>query len=337
MRCLVTSARPYDQQFLNAANDGRHELVFVDTVLNADTAFIAQGYPAICPFVDDTLDEQTLKILAAGGTQLLALRSTGFNHVDIPTAERLRITVMRVRDYSPYAVAEFAVGLMLTLNRHLHKAYNRVREGNFLLDGLLGFDMHGKTVGIVGTGKIGTALAGILHGMGCRLLGFDAVANPACQELGMQYVALEDLLRQSRIVSLHLPLVPDTRHLMNSERLALMPQGAMLINTSRGALIDTSALIAALKSRHLGAVGLDVYEEEAELYFHNFCDDIVCDDTFARLLTFPNVVVTGHQAFFTAEALHTIAATTITNLDDFAGGRENGNIVRASALGVPHP
>ncbi|MCR2831893.1 2-hydroxyacid dehydrogenase [Acidithiobacillus ferrooxidans] len=290
---------------------------------------IHQGYPAICPFVDDTLDAKTLETIARLGTKLLVLRSTGFNHVDIPAAEKYGITVMRVRDYSPYAVAEYAVGLMLTLNRHLHKAYNRVRDGNFLLDGLLGFDMHGKTVGIVGTGKIGQALARILHGMGCHLLGYDTVANPACLELGVAYVPLEELLAKSQIVSLHVPLLPETRHLMNAERFALMPDGAMLINTSRGPLIDTTALIAALKSRHLGAVGLDVYEEEAELYFKDHCDDIICDDSFERLLTFPNVIITGHQAFFTSEALTTIARTTIQNLDDYSDGKDNLNGVRS--------
>lgn len=329
MRCLVTSARPYDEQYLRSANHGCHELVFVETTLNCDTAFIAQGYPAICPFVDDTLDAKTLESIARLGTKLLVLRSTGFNHVDIPAAEKYDITVMRVRDYSPYAVAEYAVGLMLTLNRHLHKAYNRVRDGNFLLDGLLGFDMQGKTVGIVGTGKIGLALARILHGMGCHLLGYDPVVNPACQELGLVYVPLEELLAKSQIVSLHVPLLPETRHMINGESIALMPEGAMLINTSRGPLIDTSALIAALKSRHLGAVGLDVYEEEAELYFKDHCDDIICDDSFERLLTFPNVIVTGHQAFFTREALTVIARTTIQNLDDYSDGKDNQNCVRS--------
>ena len=329
MRCLVTSTRPYDQQFLSAANDGCHELVFVETALNADTAFIAQGYPAICPFVDDTLDAKTLETIAHLGTKLLVLRSTGFNHVDIPAAEKQGITVMRVRDYSPYAVAEYAVGLMLTLNRHLHKAYTRVRDGNFLLDGLLGFDMHGKTAGIVGTGKVGAALARILHGMGCHLLAYDIVPNPACQDLGVAYVSLEELLTKSRIVSLHLPLFPETRHLMNAERFALMPEGAMIINTSRGSLIDTAALIAALKSQHLGAAGLDVYEEEAELYFKDHSDDIIYDDSFERLLTFPNVIITGHQAFFTREALKTIADTTIQNLNDFSAGRDSPNYVAA--------
>lgn len=337
MRCLVTSSRPYDQEFLNAANQGHHELNFVETPLREDTAAVAHGYPAVCPFVDDTLNNAALEALARGGTRVLALRSTGFNHVDLATAERLGITVMRVKEYSPYSVAEFALALMLTLNRHLHKAYNRVREDNFLLDGLMGFDMHGKTVGIVGTGKIGTILATALHGMGCRLLGHDQISNPDCQALGMHYVDLDTLLAESQIVSLHLPLIPATRHLINDERISKMQPGAMLINTSRGALVDTLAVIAALKSHHLGAVGLDVYEEEAGLYFHNLSDDIICDDTFARLLTFPNVVITGHQAFFTREAMTTIATTTIANLDDFAGGRENGNIVRAPAPGAPHP
>ncbi len=329
MRCLVTSARPYDREFLEAANQGRHELVFTESPLQARTAFMAQDFRAVCPFVDDRLDEATLQTLARLGTRLVVLRSTGYNHVDIRAAERLGIEVMRVREYSPYAVAEFALALLLSLNRKVHRAYNRVREGNLLLDGLLGFDMHGKTVGIVGTGKIGTALARILQGMGCQLLGYDVVQNPQCKALGLDYVPLEELLQKSQIVSLHLPLFPETQHLINAERLALLQPGAILINTSRGGLIDTTALIAALKSRHLGAVGLDVYEEEADLYFRDHCDDVICDDTFERLLTFPNVIVTGHQAFFTREALQTIAATTIQNLSDYSEGRANGNEVRA--------
>mgnify|MGYP000884878770 CR=1 FL=1 len=327
MRCLVTSSRPYDQEFLLAANNGRHELIFTETALTAQTAFIAQGFPVLCPFVDDRLDQDALQVLAKLGTKLLVLRSTGYNHVHLPAAKQLGMTVLRVREYSPYAVAEFALALMLALNRRLHKAYNRVREGNLLLDGLLGFDMHGKTVGIVGTGKIGMALARILRGMGCHVLGYDLYPNPDAQELGMVYLSLEGLLRQSQIVSLHLPLVPETQHLLTAEHLALLPKGAMVINTSRGGLIDTVALIEALKSKHLGAVGLDVYEEEAELYFRDHCDDIICDDTFERLLTFPNVIVTGHQAFFTREALQTIAATTIQNLTDYCEGRSNDNLV----------
>lgn len=217
--------------------------------------------------------------------------------MDLDAARRLNIMVMRVRDYSPYAVAEFALALMLCLNRHLHKAFIRVREGNFLLDGLLGFDMHGRTVGVVGTGKIGTALARILAGMGCRLLGFDIVPNASCLGLGMGYKSLPDLLSESDIVSLHLPLTPQTRHNINAVTLALMKPHAMLINTGRGLLVDTAALINALKSRHLGAVGLDVYEEEESLYFRDHVDGIIDDDTFARLLTFSNVIVTGHDGF----------------------------------------
>ncbi|MGC8534953.1 MAG: 2-hydroxyacid dehydrogenase [Rhizomicrobium sp.] len=329
MRCLVTSARHYDREFLDAANAGRHDLVFEETSLSARTALIAQGFPAVCPFVDDQLDDEVLHTLARLGTKLLVLRSTGYNHVQIPTAEQLGITVMRVRDYSPYAVAEFALSLMLCLNRHVHRAYNRVRQGNLLLDGLLGFDMYGKAVGIVGTGKIGTALARILHGMGCSVLGCDVLRNPECETLGVRYTSLDELLSQSQIISLHLPLLPETRHIINAERLAKIRPGALLINTSRGGLVDTPALIAALKTRHLGGVGLDVYEEEADLYFRDHSDDVIDDDTFERLLTFPNVIVTGHQAFFTREALQTIAATTIRNLTDYSEGRSSENEVRS--------
>lgn len=330
MRCLVTSSRSYDREFLTAANQSRHELVFVDTALREDTAMLAQGFPAVCTFVDDRLDRPVLEMLAKGGTRLLLLRSTGFNHVDLHAAADLGLTVMRVKEYSPYAVAEFALALMLMINRRLHKAYNRVRDGNFLLDGLLGFDMHGKTVGLVGTGKIGTVLAGILHGMGCRLLGCDPVPNSICKSLGLRYVSADELLAESQIVSLHSPLTPDTYHFINAASLARMPRGATLVNTSRGALVDTAALIESLKNHHIGAVGLDVYEEEAALYFQNRADEIIRDDMFMRLLTFPNVVVTGHQAFFTVEALRTIAETTIINLDDFAAGHQNANVVAIS-------
>ena len=327
MRCLVTSSRPYDREFLTNANKGRHDLVFIDTALREDTALLARGFPSVCVFVDDNLSRGVIQILADGGTRVLLLRSTGFNHVDLRTAADCGVTVMRVTEYSPYAVAEFALALILTLNRRVHKSYARVRDGNFLLDGLLGFDMHGKTVGLMGTGKIGTALARILHGMGCRLLGCDPVRNPVCETLGLTYVSADELLAESRVISLHLPLTPDTYHFINSESIARMPRGAILVNTSRGALVDTAALIESLKNHHIGAVGLDVYEEEAALYFQNLADEIIGDDLFSRLLTFPNVVVTGHQAFFTVEALQTIAETTMANLDDFAAGRTNANVV----------
>jgi len=238
------------------------------------------------------------------------------------------MTIMRVSRYSPYAVAEFAVGMMLDLDRKIHRAYTRVREGNFLLHGLIGFELHGKTVGIVGTGKIGNVLARILQGFGCHLLAYDVTKNPECTKLGVRYVPLKELLSKADIVSLHLPLTPKTRHLINDKNLSHMKPGAMLINTSRGALVDTRALISALEKGHLGSVGLDVYEEESHIFFQDLSDEIIPDDMITRLLTFPNVLVTGHQAFFTKEALNSIAETTIKNINDFAAGHENENILR---------
>jgi D-lactate dehydrogenase len=235
---------------------------------------------------------------------------------------------MRVSRYSPYAVAEFAICMILALNRKIHRAYERVREGNFLLDGLLGFDIHGKTVGIIGTGKIGSVLAQILHGFGCNLLGYDVKENPECLSSGMQYVSLEELLKQSDIVSLHAPLTPQTYHMISAGTLSMMKPGAILINTSRGALVDSRALIASLKKRHLGAAGLDVYEEESHIYFRNLSDEVITDDVITRLTTFPNVIITGHQAFFTKEALDEISETTIRNISDFEAGISNENILK---------
>jgi D-lactate dehydrogenase len=255
--------------------------------------------------------------LHAGGVRLLALRSAGFNHVDLAAAAALGIAVGRVPEYSPHAVAEHTVALLLALNRHIHRAYNRVREGNFALDGLLGFDLHGRTVGVVGTGRIGSSFARIMAGFGCRLLGVARRPDDGCLALGMRYVELPEMLTASDVVSLHCPLTPDTHHLIDADALARMKPGAMLLNTSRGALVDTAALIAALKSRRLGSVGLDVYEEEADLFFRDLSGEVLDDDVFARLLTFPNVLVTGHQAFFTEEALTSIATTTLANIDAF--------------------
>lgn len=331
MRVLVFSARAYDREFLGAATQGAHELHFTDAGLKAETASLAVGFPAVCGFVNDRFDASVLQALAAGGTRLVLLRSTGFNHVDLAAAVALGITVMRVSRYSPHAVAEFAVTLMLALNRKIHRAYNRVRDDNFLLDGLLGFDLHGKTLGIVGTGRIGATLAKIGAGFGCRLLGADLVENPACIAAGLAYAPLAKLLAESDIVSLHLPLTPETRHLIDAEKITQMKKGAMLINTSRGAVIDTKALIAALKRGHLGAVGLDVYEEEEHLFFQDLSEKPLTDDVFARLLTFPNVIVTGHQGFFTREALRDIANATAINLDDFAAGRANENVLFVEA------
>jgi D-lactate dehydrogenase len=331
VQVLVYDAHSYDREFLDAANKGRHTLSYTAAALDAQTAALAQGVPAICCFVNDDGSEAVLWQLAAGGTRLVALRSTGFNNVDLAAAGRLGVTVMRVSAYSPYAVAEFAVGLLQTLNRKIHRAFNRTRENNFRLGGLLGHDIHGKTVGVIGTGKIGAVFAKIMTGFGCTVLAYDVAQNPGCLALGVRYAPLEEVLAESQIISLHVPLMPATHHLINARTLALMKPGAMLINTSRGGLIHTEALIDALKEGRLGAVGLDVYEEEEGLFFRDLSDRIIADDVFARLLSFPNVLVTGHQAFFTEEAMTTIAETTLRNIDDFAAGRENENVLKPKA------
>jgi D-lactate dehydrogenase len=327
MKVMLFSGRSYDRQSMESINGGRHELHCTDVGLSAETAPMAHGFPAVCGFVNDDFNAKVLDILANGGTRLVTLRSTGFNNVDLEAAARAGITVMRVGHYSPYSVAEFAVCLIQALNRKIHKAYSRAREDYFLLDGLLGFDMHGKTVGIVGTGKIGQVLATIMNGFGCRLLGHDVYENAACRALGLEYVTLDNLFAQADIVSLHAPLTPDTYHLIDERALDLMKPGAMLINTSRGALVDTRALIAALKSGRLGGAGLDVYEEEEGIFLHDLSSQIMLDDVFARLLSFRNVIVTGHQGFFTREALDDIANATIDNISDFEAGRSNANVL----------
>jgi D-lactate dehydrogenase len=326
MRVAVFSTHQYDREFLAEANRWRgHDLHFLEPRLRAETCVLAQGYAAVCAFVNDRLDEDVLTKLTAGGTRLVALRSAGFNHVDLAAAKKLGVTVSRVPAYSPYAVAEHTVALMLALNRKLYRAYARVREGNFALDGLLGFDLHGSTVGIVGTGKIGASVARIMRGFGCRVLAVDVKPNAECVALGVEYVPLDMLLGESSIVTLHSPLTPATRHLINAEVISRMKRGVMIVNTGRGALVDTRALIDGLKSGHIGYVGLDVYEEEEALFFTDRSSSILQDDVFARLLTFPNVIVTGHQAFFTREALHGIAETTLGNIDAFENGTRSGN------------
>ena len=323
MKVAVFSTRSYDKHFLDAANAGvGHELVYYDVKLDASTATLVGDAPAVCVFVHDVLDRTTLTILRECGVRLIALRCTGFNHVDLQAAGELGLTVVRVTAYSPYAVAEHAVGLILTLSRKYHRAYHRVREGNFSLEGLLGFDLHARTVGIIGTGKIGMVFAQILEGFGCRLLGYDAYPNPNFPQLQRAaYVSLDELYAQSDIISLHCPLLPETYHLIDRAALAKMKPGVILINVSRGALIDTEAVIEGLKSQKIGALGLDVYEEEEGLFFQDLSFTIIQDDVFQRLLTFPNVLVTGHQAFFTQEALTDIAKFTISNISDFAAGR----------------
>jgi D-lactate dehydrogenase len=330
MKVAVFSTKVYDRKFLSDANSpAQHELVFFEPRLNRDTAILAAGFPAVCVFVHDQVDAPTLELLASRGTRLVVLRCAGFNNVDLQAAADLGITVVRVPAYSPYGVAEHAVGLILSLNRKIHRAYNRVREGNFSLDGLLGFNLHERTVGIVGTGKIGLILGQIMKGFGCHILAYDVYRNPELEALGGKYVELSELFANSDIISLHCPLTPETHHLINAEAIEQIKPGVMLINTSRGALIDTQAVIEGLKSGKIGYLGVDVYEQESELFFEDLSGAIIQDDIFQRLTTFPNVLITGHQAFFTAEALHNIAETTFANIADVEQGRPCANEIRA--------
>ena len=321
MRTILFSCQTYDRDSFSAAQqpDGI-ELHFQPARLSLETAAIAHDYDVVCAFINDDLSAPVLERLAAGGTRLIALRSAGFNHIDLPAAKRLGLSVVRVPAYSPHAVAEHAVALILALNRHLHRAYNRTRDGDFTLHGLTGFDLVGKTVGVVGTGQIGATFAKIMAGFGCKLLCFDPYSNPELLALGAHYVSLPELLCGSHIISLHCPLTADNKHLINSESLATLKQGAMLINTGRGALVETPALIEALKTGQLGYLGLDVYEEEAQIFFEDRSDLPLQDDVLARLLTFPNVIITAHQAFLTREALSAIACTTLDNIVAWKNG-----------------
>ncbi len=329
MNTAVFSTKAYDREFLSGANAaGRHQLTFYEPRLTLESAKLAFDFDAVCCFVNDQLHADVLRLLAENGIRLIALRCAGFNQVNLMAADELNLTVVRVPNYSPHAVAEHAVGMMLTLNRKYHKAYNRVREGNFALEGLLGFDLHGKTAGIVGTGKIGATTARILVGFGCQVLAYDVSKNRECESLGVRYVPLDELFRESDIISLHCPLTPETDHVINAGALAQMKRGVMLINTSRGALVDARATINALKSGHLGYLGLDVYEEEADLFFENLSEKVIHDDVFTRLLSFPNVLITGHQAFFTQTALEEIARVTIENMTAFEQGNVLANQVR---------
>ena len=317
MRVAVFSTKAYDRSFLDQANvHFKHELTYLEPRLTVETCGLATGFPAVCAFVNDMLDAAVLERLHAGGTHWIALRSAGFNNVDSAAAKRLGMTVVRVPAYSPHAVAEYTVGLMLTLNRKIHRAYNRVREGNFSLKGLIGFDFRGRTVGIVGTGQIGATVARIMAGFGCKLLGFDVHPNADCVAVGMTYVDIDQLFSESDIITLHCPLTPQTHYLINATAIGRMREGVMLINTSRGAVIDTKAAVQGLKSGRIGALGLDVYEEEVDYFFEDRSAQLITDDVLARLLTFPNVIVSSHQAFFTREALAAIAQATLQNLQD---------------------
>ena len=328
LKVLVFDAREYDIESLRgAASEASVALHFVASALDADSVETARGYKAICIFVNDSCDRAVIERLAALGVELIALRCAGYNNVDLEAADESGIAVTRVPEYSPSAVAEFTVGLMLNLNRHFHQAYLRNRASHFVLDGLTGFDMRGKTVGIVGTGRIGRCVAEILTGFGCRVIGYDAFPDPDLERgEWFQYVELDELWRDSEIITLHVPLFPETKYIVNADSIARMKPGVMLINTSRGGLVDTRALIEELKSGRIGAAGLDVYEEEAGIFFQDYSDRVLTDDVLARLLTFPNVIVTSHQAYLTREALANIARSVLTSIEDYRAGRSGDEL-----------
>lgn len=333
MRVAFFSSKAYDEAFFNRANVSHgFDFRFFQPHLDRHTAALAEGADAVCVFVNDRLDADTLRVLHGLGVDLVALRCAGFNQVDLVEADALGIRVVRVPAYSPHAVAEHTLALLLALNRRIHRAHNRVREGNFSLDGLMGVDIHGLTAGVIGAGKIGLNVVRILRGFGCEVLVHDARPVPEIAELGALEVPMERIWAEASIVTLHCPLTPETFHMVDDGVVECMKPGVMLINTSRGALIDTRAVIAGLKSGRIGALGLDVYEEESELFFEDLSGQVIQDDVFARLMTFPNVLVTGHQGFFTRDALQNIAETTLDNISCIRDGSECVNRVTAGVL-----
>lgn len=328
MKIAFFDTKPYDRiSFNELVSEYGFSIKYYEAKLNRDTVGLAKGYDAVCAFVNDTIDDEVLNALDDMGISLLVMRCAGYNNVDLKTAFN-KVHVLRVPAYSPYAVAEHALALIMTLNRKTHKAYQRTRESNFSIVGLTGFDLHGKRAGIIGTGKIGRITIGILKGLGMDVVAYDAFPNhDAAKAEGFSYVGLDELYQTADVISLHCPLTPDTRHLINIDSIARMKDGVMIINTGRGGLIDTQALIEGLKNRHIGAAGLDVYEEEEEFFFEDLSESGISDDVLARLLSFPNVLVTSHQAFLTREALNNIAETTLKNIEDFAQGRNLKNEV----------
>jgi D-lactate dehydrogenase len=331
MKIAVFSAKRYDREYLDAANAAAgHQLKYHEAPLDLDTVHLAAGYDAVCIFVNDKADAEVLAQLKAGGTGLVALRCTGFNNVDLKAAEQLGMKVVRVTDYSPYSVAEHAVALLLAINRKIHRAYNRTRDSNFALDGLMGFDLHGKSVAVIGTGKIGRVFAKIMAGFGCNVIGYDKYPSPEFEALGAHYAVPGEIARDADIISLHAPLTPETYHIINAETISRAKRGALLINTSRGGLVDTEAVIEGLKSGQIGGFATDVYEQEAGLFFRDLSSVVVTDDILQRLISFPNVIVTGHQAFFTQEAITTICETTLKSATEFAAGQPLSNEIKAS-------
>lgn len=327
MKVCIYSAHDFELDYIKEANNGKHELKFIKTYLSVDTAILAKGSKAVAIFANDDASESVLKLLKEYGVRFLALRSAGYNHVDLEAAKFLGFRVGRVPEYSPYSVAEHSVALMLAMNRKIIKAHNRVHELNFSLDGMTGFDMNGKTVGIVGLGRIGGVAAKILHGFGCRILAHDIKEDKKfVLRYGVQYCDIDTLCEQSDIITLHVPLNDDTHYIINEDRLQKMKKGVMLINTSRGALVDTKAVITNLKTGKIGFLGIDVYEEEKGLFFEDHSDvDVLQDDVIARLMTFKNVLITSHQGFLTETALENISETTMFNLDCWENGKRSVN------------
>lgn len=329
MKTAVFDTHDFEEEIFRKMNAlSKHDLSYFEAKLTPTTASLAKGFLCVCPFVNDKLNAETLSQLKEGGTRLIALRSAGFNHVDMKEAVRLGLKVVRVPEYSPYAIAEHAVALIQTLNRKTHRAFNRVRDGNFTLSGLVGFDLHGKTVGVVGTGKIGKVFAGIMRGFGCEVLLYDVRPDEKfALEISAKYSPLMELYQRSHIISLHLPLNDQTKHMINHSALSMMKKGVMLINTGRGGLIETRDLIRSLKNGHIGSAGLDVYEEESGIFFNDLSGQILDDDILTRLMTFPNVLITSHQAFLTHEALSNIVGTTLDNISEFETGSSLRNEV----------
>ena len=329
MKIAVFSTQPYDKEYFDKFNQTiNHNLMYFDAPLNADNANLTIGFEAVCVFVNDKLDKNIIEIIAKNGIKLIALRCAGFNNVDKDAAKNNHIKVVRVPSYSPQAVAEHAIALILTLDRKTHKAYNRVRENNFSLDKLIGFNLYEKTVGVIGTGQIGAAFCEIMKGFGAKIIAYDIKPSKELVKKGVVYKTLDDILQDSDIISLHCPLMPETYHLIDSEKIAKMKQGVMLINTSRGALLNTKDAIKALKTGKLGYLGIDVYEQEEHLFFKDLSDTFVKDEIIGRLMTFPNVLITAHQGFLTADALEQIATTTLKSITDFEKGLPLKNEVK---------
>jgi D-lactate dehydrogenase len=331
MKIACFSAKSYDREsFDKVIGEYSHQMDYFEAKLDQQTAALVEGYEGICTFVNDYLDAKVIQILAEKGIKLIALRCAGYNQVDLDAAEKNRLKVVRVPAYSPEAVAEHAFALILTLSRKTHKAYNRVRENNFSIEGLTGVNIHGKTVGVIGTGAIGRAFCRIAKGFGCKILAYDVFDNEEMKQLGVTYLPLNEVLANSHIVSLHCPLTPETRHMINAESISHFQPGAALINTSRGALVETKAVIRALKKKKIGFLGIDVYEQEEHLFFKDLSQEILMDEDIARLMTFPNVLITGHQAFLTKEALEQISHTTLNNITEFEKGLPLTNEIKTS-------